>query len=284
MLSFITSHPLRTRTAHLQTIQLDNGASIASFRARSNWATGFPSPILVAVNRLPPASTTTEFETADKTSYEHNTGSTKEKSPAGLRYLRTSATSKLPGPSNSSLGPPLHYHLHQDETFVVTKGRAAFYTCDFEERAWFQGMTVPSSLNCKSVVVGTGQSVKIPKGIVHTFRNASSREELELEFLLDPPLKFSAAGPESVHGLGDVEEAFFRNTWSYRNDCSSADMPRSLLQVLCFNWRGGVVLMLPGCGTWISWLLGMVGAFVGRWIWGYRTVYDEYFTPDKKKM
>jgi mannose-6-phosphate isomerase-like protein (cupin superfamily) len=50
-------------------------------------------------------------------------------------------------------GPPPHYHLNEDEWFLVLEGRGEF----FKENAWSE--------------VPAGTVVFTPKGVVHTFRN-----------------------------------------------------------------------------------------------------------------
>ncbi len=50
-------------------------------------------------------------------------------------------------------GPPLHFHINDDETFHVTKGRASF----FQKGTWHE--------------VGPGGSAFVPRGELHTFKN-----------------------------------------------------------------------------------------------------------------
>lgn len=53
-------------------------------------------------------------------------------------------------------GPPPHYHLNEDELFMVIEGQAEF----FSKGAWH------------AAPVGT--AVFTPRGVVHTFRNAGT--------------------------------------------------------------------------------------------------------------
>ncbi|HEY3664066.1 MAG TPA: cupin domain-containing protein [Chthoniobacterales bacterium] len=53
-------------------------------------------------------------------------------------------------------GPPLHFHINDDETFHVLKGRIAF----FQNSKWDE--------------VGPGGSAFVPRGQVHTFKNTGS--------------------------------------------------------------------------------------------------------------
>jgi quercetin dioxygenase-like cupin family protein len=50
-------------------------------------------------------------------------------------------------------GPPPHYHLHEDECFVVQEGRIAF----LRDGAWEE--------------LGPGGVVFMPRGVVHAFKN-----------------------------------------------------------------------------------------------------------------
>ena len=54
-------------------------------------------------------------------------------------------------------GPPPHYHLNEDEWFLVLEGRAQF----FKNNEW---MDAP-----------VGTVVYTPRGVVHTFRNPGDR-------------------------------------------------------------------------------------------------------------
>ncbi len=53
-------------------------------------------------------------------------------------------------------GPPLHFHINDDETFHVLEGKVAF----FQNSNWEE--------------VGPGGSAFVPRGQVHTFRNAGT--------------------------------------------------------------------------------------------------------------
>ncbi len=50
-------------------------------------------------------------------------------------------------------GPPLHFHINDDETFHVLEGRVAF----FQDSKWQE--------------VGPGGTAFVPRGQVHTFKN-----------------------------------------------------------------------------------------------------------------
>jgi quercetin dioxygenase-like cupin family protein len=54
-------------------------------------------------------------------------------------------------------GPPPHYHLNEDETFHVLQGRVAFLL----DGEWNE--------------VGPGGTAFMPRGVVHTFKNAGDQ-------------------------------------------------------------------------------------------------------------
>ncbi len=70
--------------------------------------------------------------------------------------------------ANGALAPPLHWHVSQTETFHVLQGTAQF------------------TLDGRRHVARAGDTVTINPGVFHTFRNASGREELVVEFVLEP--------------------------------------------------------------------------------------------------
>ena len=100
--------------------------------------------------------------------------------PPAVSDPKTIARLGLPhGGANSSLAPPLHRHLWQDESFHVLKGTARF------------------TLGGRERLAKAGEVVVIPRRAAHTFCNASGEEELVLEFVLDPASR-------------DTDEAYFR--------------------------------------------------------------------------
>ncbi|KAJ5778716.1 hypothetical protein N7520_001962 [Penicillium odoratum] len=153
---------------------------------------------------------------------------------------------------NIALRPPIHWHRNQTERFHVISGSAKFT---------YEG---------QEIIKTSGQSMLIPMKTFHTFCNASATDELVIEFVLEPKFK-------------DRDEAFFRNVQSYRDDCRKAGVPRSLPQLLLFNWAGGVVLALPGPRA-IAQVLGVClnlfgGVVFGKYILGYKQSYPEYYEP-----
>lgn len=144
MLSFLARRVPRTTTSHLDRIALDSGRSTAEFKP--------PGDRYLVVNRLPPAATPAEA------------------ARLGLPHAG----------ANSSLAPPLHRHLWQDETFHVLSGTARFTLGGGAER-----------------LARAGEVVVVPRRAAHTFCNASGEHELVVEFVLEP-------------GSRDTDEAYFR--------------------------------------------------------------------------
>lgn len=134
MLSFLAKRPPRSRICHLDTILLDDGRSVARFKP--------PGDRYLVINRLPPALSASE---AHRQGLPH-TG------------------------ANSSLAPPLHRHLWQDESFHVIRGIAKF--------------TIGSQRQVRLAV--EGDVVVIPRQQAHTFCNASQETDLVIEFALEP--------------------------------------------------------------------------------------------------
>jgi len=172
---------------------------------------------------------------------------------------------------NCALTPPLHWHYYQSETFHVLEGTAKF-VLDGEER-----------------IAATAEVVTVPAQQIHTFRNASTEDEMVVEFVLDPRRR-------------EKDEAFLSNTFrhlfhsrmaeltltnvtgnaqTYRDDCRKAGMQRSLFQTLLFNRLADVIPVLPVPGV-IAKPVGLMmnflgGLVVGKWILGYSESYAEYY-------
>jgi mannose-6-phosphate isomerase-like protein (cupin superfamily) len=87
MLSFLATHPPRTKMAHLNIISLDDGRSSAEFKS--------PTDEYLVINRLPPAASDEDV-----------------------------SQKKVPNKANCVLAPPLHWHHSQMETFHILEGTA----------------------------------------------------------------------------------------------------------------------------------------------------------------
>lgn len=171
MLSFLARHPPRTNIAHLEKFTLDAGLSTVEFRP--------PGHRFLVSNRLPPQPNPNPHQTDDA-------------APPAAR-----SPAAVAGPGSSSLAPPPHRHPWQDETFRVVSGTARFITVARGGKgisSWIGGRQEVR----ERLVSADGEAiVVIPRGQVHTFRNASDETDLVVEFVLDPSSR-------------NTDEAYFR--------------------------------------------------------------------------
>jgi mannose-6-phosphate isomerase-like protein (cupin superfamily) len=79
-----------------------------------------------------------------------------------------SPSETVPGQAKCALSPPPHWHYYQRETFHILSGTGKFM------------------LEGENVVLRAGEIAEIPAGVFHTFCNASTTEELVVEFTLEP--------------------------------------------------------------------------------------------------
>ena len=86
-----------------------------------------------------------------------------------------------------------------------------------------------------------------------------------------------------------VEEVFFRNLFSYLDDCQRSGTSPSLPQLLLFLHSHDVSLALPGLPKWLGkvvskWGLGFIGGkVIGKWLLGYQSSYKEYVNIENDK-
>ncbi|KUI69054.1 hypothetical protein VM1G_11529 [Cytospora mali] len=129
------------------------------------------------------------------------------------------STADFKAPSDRYLHRPCTGISGKKETFHVLGGTARF--------------TLGSGGQRRHRLASAGEVAVIPRGQVHAFCNASEEAELAVEFGLDPASR-------------ETDEAYFRDVWGYRDDCTRAGAQRSLFQTLLFMHRGGLVMALPG--------------------------------------
>ncbi|MCJ1253176.1 hypothetical protein MMC24_000985 [Lignoscripta atroalba] len=158
---------------------------------------------------------------------------------------------------SNPLIPPYHWHWYQDEYFTIKQGKFIF-TLEGQELK-------------RSAADGV---IRIPHRARHTFRaDPDGEEEAIIEF---------TASPED----SGLSERFFRNLYSYLDDCEKTKTAPSLPQLLLFLDAAEVSLAFPGpkfIAHPASWLFGMVlGRYVG-WALGYKASYDEYYDPKMAK-
>lgn len=114
----------------------------------------------------------------------------------------------------------------------------------------------------------TSPTVTIPPKARHTFR-ADPTYEGECE------VHISAAPSRGI------DEVFFRNVYSYLDDCDKQNVAPSIPQLLLFLDAAEVSVAFPGPAPLmrlLSWGLGVVmGRWYGGWWLGLKSSYEEYF-------
>jgi len=84
------------------------------------------------------------------------------------------------------------------------------------------------------------------------------------------------------------ESRFFRNFFGYLDDCKQSKTAPSIFQLFVFLHSADTPLAVPmpfgleGVGIWVSWVLMIVVAFIGREILGYQSSYSEYYSEGSK--
>ena len=144
----------------------------------------------------------------------------------------------------------------------------------------------------ETVYDSTSPTVVIPATARHTFRADSSYEgECEIQSIFSPPifplysssffLHPTNSHPVSASPSSGIDEIFFRNLYSYLDDCDKQKVEPSLPQLLLFVHSAEVSVAFPGPGPlmrWLSWGLGVVvGRWYGGWWLGLKSSYEEYF-------
>lgn len=99
--------------------------------------------------------------------------------------------------------PPYHWHKYQSETFQINSG------------------SMRATLEGSDTIIPAGDSITILPGQHHTFNNASDDEDLVISTGLDPMER-------------ERDEAFFRNLYSYLDDCRKEGVGPSLPQLMLF--------------------------------------------------
>ena len=182
-----------------------------------------------------------------------------QKVPDGLNYLTppphcmegiNQLTRRLS--TNEEVG-----HWYQDEYFHITEGRYIF-TLEGVDR---------------TLSASDPQPIKIPAGARHTFKVDDTHEG---------PCTIEISTPISPRGEAEgASEKFFRNIYSYLDDCYVQGRSPSLPQLLIFLDSAETSLAFPGPG-WIakpaSWVFGVVvGRWIGGYLLGYKASYEEYW-------
>lgn len=283
--------PSRTTRSNLTTIFLDEGQSNIVFNKS------------IFGNSYSDFANDVEKARLDAPNTRDNTG-------PNVGYLVFNNLPPAPSPPshphdpNSSLCPPFHIHLKEDETFHVLSGTAKFLFLDQRYKSSRSKSEEPEPDGVGSQLVQAGGTITIPRGQIHTFRNASRSDRLELEFGFSPPALNSLIPKDELdpsnaeaQKLNSKMHLFFLNTQLYRSDCAKHGMPRSLLQVLLFNHHADVLLVPPFLLSlhqrfpllrglierFIAPILGRImnvfgGVVLGQWMFGLQPSYKEYTT------
>ncbi len=155
---------------------------------------------------------------------------------------------------NESFAPPYHFHWDQSETFVIEKGSIKV-KIDDKEKTYY----------------AKDSPLLIETGAYHTFDIGLDTDE-------DLVVKVNSQ-PED----GATDERFFRNMFSYLDDCLKAGMNPSLFQLLLFIHDAEASIAIGSVpnsiGKFIGkWVLGYIGGkVIGEKLLGYKSSYEEYY-------
>ena len=117
-------------------------------------------------------------------------------------------------------------------------------------------------------IIPVGQRVTIEPGIYHTFHNNSETEPLVFSTGLDPMER-------------ERDEAFFRNLYSYIDDCRKSERAPQVPQLCLFLHFFDCYLALPGPKLIMKplsqALVFFIGVVIGKWLLGMKPSYPEYY-------
>lgn len=143
--------------------------------------------------------------------------------------------SHLP-PHKNPVNPPYHLHYRQREVIIIKQGSVIF--------------TIDGKDVTKTKAVG---SVAVDPGTYHTFRaDPTSTEDVVVHI----------NAPVDDHG---VTERFFRNIYSYQEDCLAQKVAPNVCQIFLFLYSTDTYPVLPGpkfigqpLSRYLTWFLGVV--------------------------
>lgn len=142
------------------------------------------------------------------------------------------------------------------------------------------------TLEGKDIVVSASdpQPVTIPPRARHTFRvDPTCDTKCMIAFTTAVSPRSSPSNPEEE----GTNERFFRNLYSYLEDCTNQGVSPSPPQLLLFLHSAEVSLAFPWgpawAMQWVSYSMGLViGKFLGQYVLGYKESYPEYYDPEKE--
>lgn len=156
--------------------------------------------------------------------------------------------------------PPPHYHLLQDEHFKVESGEGVWHL-------W----------GGKTVHLKKGDEIIIPARKWHTFQKTEGSEE-----------PFSVLYQYDKE-YAEMEESFFRNCFTYFEDCRKGGAEPSIFQLGVFAVHFWMPIALPVPGPeWFNFVVSTVMTVllgcIGQYVLGYKASYVEYYAKDAKKQ
>jgi len=168
-------------------------------------------------------------------------------------YLDPKFNSHIPWQKNPA-NPPLHWHYRQREDFRIESGCVIF------------------NVEGKDIVKTKADGlISVHPGTYHTFRaDPDSKENVAM--------LITATKEDS-----GLTEQFFRNTFSYTEDCIEQKVAPNVCQLFLFLYSTDTYPVLPGpkfiaqpVSRYLTWFLGVV---VGKHLLGLKESYEEYYNP-----
>ncbi|MCJ1375001.1 hypothetical protein MMC20_006234 [Loxospora ochrophaea] len=170
-------------------------------------------------------------------------------------FLPTTLPSNIPKQHHSLFGLPLLLTSSQSSSRYI--------------------FTLESTNITASPSTGT---VTIPARARHTFKADPS---------CSTPCSLVITASTSPNNNDGVSERYFRNIYSYRDDCVAQSIPPSKFQLLLMMHAAQISLAWPGPAwlmRWLSWGYGLlIGRVIGGWVLGYEESYREYNNEERAK-
>jgi len=172
-------------------------------------------------------------------------------------HLEPKYNAHLP-PHKNPVNPPYHWHYRQREDFKIEQGSVIF------------------TLEGKDIVKTKEDGIiTIHPGTYHTFRADPASKE-------DVILLVTATADDN-----GLTEQFFRNLYSYQEDCERHKQALSVCQMFLFLYSTDTYPVLPGpkfiarpLSRFITYFIGSV---IGKTVFGMKESYVEYYNPANTK-
>ncbi|THW85406.1 hypothetical protein D6D17_09197 [Aureobasidium pullulans] len=195
-------------------------------------------------------------------------------------YPDSSAITKS---QREQLVPPYHWHWYQEEHFTVTQGYADCLPSPVTMLT--RNSTFVFTLNGKDTKISAtdpNPRISITPGAPHTFAPDPSYKG---PCVIEISAETSPLSSETTSTDLGVSERFFRNLYSYLEDCSRQNTSPSLPQLLLFLDSAEVSLAWDVGPRWLmQYVTYGLGVVISRWIGGgllgYKGSYLEYYNPE----